>query len=879
MRKHLLLLGLGLCIFNGSLLAQHAWLHPELENRLQQNEQGTERIGLYLNEQLEVVPLKYEMAAAGYTAAERARRVIREAHALQERSQKPVLERLLSRYPQMELVHAYWVANVLLVEAPLSLVRELQREPGIAFIFADKSYQTTLIEPTETQLLDGSPEVPGGREPGLDNINAPAMWALGYTGRGRKAFTVDTGTWTEHPALNHRFLGNYKPLNQGWFSLESRFPVDRPSHHGTHVNGTILGLDTATHDTIGAAFNAYFMASNPLTHSNLTPLSINLLSFEWALNPDGDTSTVDDIPDVINNSWGQAGAADTSICWSWATQIFEVVEAAGVAITFSAGNEGPGPSTVKHPQFNISNLVNIFSIGAINANLSSLPIAGFSSRGPTLCALPNGSPATGPLLIKPEVVAPGVNVRSAYNKDSYASLSGTSMACPHVSGAVVLLKEAFPNLGGDSLLWALYVSAIDMGDPGEDNTFGRGRIDVLAAFNYLSQHHTPEPPRNSGFDVSLAEIVLPAADFYCEQNLISGLTVQMVIRNNGDSLISTGEVYRRNGLGNWMNIGSFSNLAPGQQITQSLGGIPVQSGWNELSLRVALPPGITEMDDINNERSVRFLVNALDTLFINNNPTSYAIAADNFVADSLAIIINHNNDEVQWDTLPVLGLQRDQMGFVLRHNNYGQRQGQWNDLVTRQYVSGGASLEAFQALRFKLAYRNRNTAFADSLRVTVECNCGQDVRTLYYSGGDSMRTYPTGSAPSNASHWRNFEFRNLLLTNGPCFIRFRSINDFGGNMYLGDISVVHGSSSSIAEEMANNIRLYPNPFSQYVVIESTYAPIQAYELLDLQGRRIHNQELAESHQHQIATEMLPAGLYLIRVRTSAGTVVKRLIKQ
>jgi bacillopeptidase F len=347
--------------------------------------------------------------------------------------------------------------------------------------------------------------------------------------------------------LKHRFLGNYRPLSEGWFSLESRFPIDRPSHHGTHVNGTILGLDTATNDTIGAAFNAYFMASNPLTHSNLTPLSINLLSFEWAMNPDGDTATTNDIPDVINNSWGQAGAADTSICVSWATQIFDMVEAAGVAIVFSAGNEGPNASTVKHPQFVNTNNVNIFSIGAIDGNSAALPIANFSSRGPSLCG------GTGSLLVKPEVVAPGVNVRSAYGKTGYANLSGTSMSSPHVSGAIVLLKEAFPYLGGDSLMYALYQSAIDMGAPGEDNTFGRGRIDVLAAFNYLSNNHIPVAPR-SGYDLAVKQLTLPAAESFCVNTSPNGITAQLILTNQGDSNITNATINYRVNAGNWQTV-------------------------------------------------------------------------------------------------------------------------------------------------------------------------------------------------------------------------------------------------------------------------------------------------------------------------------------
>lgn len=849
---------------------QQAWLHPELEAKLQRGEKGNIRIGLLLHEQVNALQLKYDMAAERMTAEQRAKTVIRKALALQEKHQKPFLNKLAEKYPEITIAHAYWIANVVLVDMPLDLVPELQRESEIFWMFADESYLTGLVEPISAEVLE-TPEVANGREPGLNVINAPALWSMGYTGRNRKAFTVDTGTWTDHPALKHRFLGNYKPLHEGWFSLESNFPVDRPSHHGTHVNGTILGLDTATRDTIGVAFNAYFMASNPLTHSNLTPLSINLMSFEWAMNPDGDTSTVSDIPDVINNSWGQAGGPDTTICVSWATQIFNMVEAAGVAITFSAGNEGPGPATVKHPQFVNTSDVNIFSIGAIDGNNASLPIAGFSSRGPSLCG------QTGSLLIKPEVVAPGVNVRSAYGKTGYGSLSGTSMSCPHVSGAVVLLKEAFPQLGGDSLLYALYASAIDMGNPGEDNTFGRGRIDVLAAYYYLAQRHVPVPARR-GFDVGLSIQQPGGLEGLCAANLPNGISLPVSLRNAGDSTIQSILLrYRINGNA-WVQQTIASSLAVNQSLVQNLSGIPFRAGWNELELTASLPGIAREIDEINNFRSVRFYVSYTDTLALAGNPTFYAIKADDFVRDSSLQIINRQNDDVTWDTVSVIGLQRDSKAFVMRHANYGVRQRQQDDLLTRQYVGGFGIASGFEEVSFKLAYRNRNTSFRDSLRVTVECNCGSQVQTLYYSGGDSMRTYAGGTAPSDSSHWRSFVFRNFGLMQGPCQFRFRTINDFGGNIYVGDLMVRASTGVGVNQLQANEVKVYPNPAKHELIVEAI-EPLVQVNIRDIHGRLLLQHHAGYELRHSIDINHLAIGVYLLEAENASGRVVKRWVKQ
>lgn len=857
-----------LLLSNSAIKAQPAWLHPQLEQQLQSNNSQPIRVGLYLREQLNAVVLKAEMSNDGYTAEERARRVIREALALQARTQPVVLNYLQQQ--KATGIQPYYAVNLIMVDATPALIEQLRLRTDIEFIFPDQAYLTAPIEPVSAAVLEGI-EVVNGKEPGLVAINAPAMWHLGYTGRGRKGFTVDTGSWTDHPALKHRFLGNYLPLNQAWFSLISETPIDRPSHHGTHVTGTILGLDTATNDTIGVAYNAYFMVSNPLTTNNLTPLSVNLLSFQWALNPDGDTATVSDMPDVINNSWGQAGAADTTICSSWASQLFNVLEAAGIAITFSAGNEGPNAATVKHPQFINTNDVNIFSVGAVDGNNASLPIASFSSRGPSLCG------GSGSLLIKPEVVAPGVNVRSAYGQSGYGLLSGTSMSCPHVSGAVLLLKEAFPQLGGDSLLYALYQSAIDKGIPGEDNTFGRGMIDVFAAYQYLSQHHTPTPPVSADFDAVMGELLIANLDrFYCAT--AGPLQPTVSWSNRGlQNITQTTFEYRING-GSWISESWTGNLGSHQSASFTFAqSSAVNPGKNELEIRVQLPATQTDRDPINNRRSFRFEVQRVDTLAI-NGVFSYTLPADTASIRRGDVFIVNPDGAIGWDTATVGGLVRDNKAWAVRMNNYSPDD-QIDELFTNNYFGASFLPSAFNSVNFRLAYRNRSTAYADSLRITLECNCGNEIYQLYHSGGDSMRTY-SANVPFLPEHWRYFSFRLDSVEAKPCFLKFQTTNKFGGNLYLGDLEInATGNLSILPRGPETTVLVYPNPTESKLQIELTNDVIKSIQLFDMQGKLTQSPVFPASNTFEIDLARLQAGQYILRIEGNQGIHIKRVQKQ
>ncbi len=374
----------------------------------------------------------------------------------------------------------YWIANLIVVQALPAEIERLAARPDVASV--ELNFAASLVAPVEREpAAERSAHRGIGVTPGLRAVRAPEVWYdLGYNGAGRLVGSLDTGVELGHPALAARWRGNHAPWQACWLDVLGGNTVVPTDHdgHGTHTTGTMTGV--ALDDTVGVAWAAQWIACNAIGQLVNPGFDNDIVAaFQWFADPDGDPLTVDDVPDVVQNSWGVnegfPGYVDCDSRW-WT--VIDNCEAAGVVTIFSAGNSGPNARTIGSPADRGTTPVNCFAVGAVDATDYDFPypIAGFSSRGPTGCTVPADS------RIKPEVVAPGVHVYSSVPSGGYAgNWDGTSMAGPHVAGVVALMRQADPDLDVATLKTILLQTARDEGTAGEDNTYGWGFLDARAA--------------------------------------------------------------------------------------------------------------------------------------------------------------------------------------------------------------------------------------------------------------------------------------------------------------------------------------------------------------------------------------------------------------
>lgn len=434
--------------------------------------------------------LRAAHAARSVSRAERHRAVLDLLQQEADASQRAILARVgeLEQAGEVRGHTAYWLANLIVIDAHPAALLELAARGDVASI--ESNFRATLIAPIEpseaerakADVAHAARRAQGvGVEPGLRAIGADRVWhELGVTGQGTLVANIDTGVDASHPALHDRWRGLHVDADAAWrnYITAGSIPTD-DDRHGTHVMGTMCGLSAATNDTIGVAWEAEWIATNPLLRRPGPPVDNAILdAFQWMADPDGDLGTVDDVPDVVQNSWGVEPSEGHGYSWCDARwwEVIDHCEASGVVVTFSAGNSGPAPGTIVSPASRVASETNCFSVGAINAQEAEFPydIANFSSRGPSACDQ---------LSIKPEVVAPGVAVRSSIPGPggSYDLLSGTSMAGPHVAGTVALIRQVNPDISPEAVKLLLMQTARDLSGDLEDNTYGHGIIDAYAA--------------------------------------------------------------------------------------------------------------------------------------------------------------------------------------------------------------------------------------------------------------------------------------------------------------------------------------------------------------------------------------------------------------
>jgi subtilisin family serine protease len=365
--------------------------------------------------------------------------------------QTPVLDALNVLGGRVSKVSPLWIINAVEVVATQDVVDRIAALPQVQEIRPNATVQA----PTETATA-------AAPEPNVALVNAPALWDRGYTGQGVVVANMDTGVDATHPDLSARWRGG----TNSWFDPNGEHPSTPTdiSGHGTWTMGVIVGGD-AGGSSIGVAPGAKWIAVK-IFNDRGTATTANIhRGFQWLLDPDGNPSTPD-APNVVNNSWTLSSPG----CNLEFQPDLRSLRAAGIVPVFAAGNYGPATGSGRSPANNPEAL----AVGG--TDLSDTVDPG-SSRGPSACGQP----------VYPQLVAPGVNVMTSDLYASYTSQTGTSLAAPHVAGALALLLSAFPNLPADRQQSALEGSAVELGAAGPDADYGHGRLDALAAYAQLSE--------------------------------------------------------------------------------------------------------------------------------------------------------------------------------------------------------------------------------------------------------------------------------------------------------------------------------------------------------------------------------------------------------
>jgi subtilisin family serine protease len=445
---------------------------------------------------------------------------------------------------------SFWINNSILVtNSTNSVLSDLLKFTGVEKIESRKSY--ILYEPEKSAAITDNNL--NAIEPNIAHVKAPEAWALGYDGTGLVVANIDTGVHYSHAALVGSYRGNNGDgtfdHNFNWFNpvdLEDNVPRDGHGH-GTHTMGIMVGDDGGANQ-IGIAPGAEWIACAGCP-DGFCPDAALLGCGQFIAAPTdltGNNANPDLRPNALNNSWGDCGQTYDP----WFADVINGWHTAGIYPIFSNGNasncEGysspPGLNTVGNPARS-GNVTGVGSTGQQNGLYAS-----HSNWGPTDDPDTINS-VTGFEMMKPQVLAPGVYIRSSLSGSDtyYGSMSGTSMSAPHVTGLVALIWQAAPCLIGDYAATETIIesTAVDMVyDDGSALTptnfpnfaTGWGEIDALAAVNMASG--------------------------MCAMGNLDG-----TVTTDGDTPIEGAKIFADNGAGYTMNIysgvdGSYSSSLP-----------------------------------------------------------------------------------------------------------------------------------------------------------------------------------------------------------------------------------------------------------------------------------------------------------------------------
>ena len=336
--------------------------------------------------------------------------------------------------------NSFFIINSIYIKGKAELIEKIARRSDVESIRLNH----TIISDKEENIKHKNTLAEAGVPWNLESIQADRVTK---TGKDIVVGIIDSGVNANHPELQDALLpGGFKDF----VDSSNTEPVDETGH-GTHVAGTILGR------TIGIARDAKLIVARVFNKEGEASDEGLLAAGQWILLKK---------PQVVNNSWG--GNRDDNFY----DEIVKKWKAAGIVPIFSAGNTGSynagGEGSIGSP----ASLEDSFSVGALTKDDK---LAKFSLRGPSKLTTK----------FKPEISAPGVNILSADYKGGYVLKTGTSMAAPHVSGAVALILEANRKLTVDKVEEILKTTATPLTDDhyisSPNMGYGYGKLNVFKA--------------------------------------------------------------------------------------------------------------------------------------------------------------------------------------------------------------------------------------------------------------------------------------------------------------------------------------------------------------------------------------------------------------
>ncbi|KQL37290.1 S8 family peptidase [Psychrobacillus sp. FJAT-21963] len=492
---------------------------------------------------------------------------------------------------------SYYIVNGMAVTATQEVAEKIATFAEVEKILPNETRQ---LFTTKTENAVVPKAETANIEWNIERVKAPDVWAMGIDGSGTVVASIDTGVQWDHPALKQKYRGYNAATGQvthdyNWFDATAgrATPYD-DIDHGTHVTGTMVGSEPNGANQIGVAPGAKYIAVKAFSAAGGTDVDL-LEAAQWILAPTdaAGNARVDMAPDIVNNSWGGGPGLD-----EWYRDVVINWRAAEIFPEFSAGNttlSNPGGAgSVAAP----ANYPESFATGATDINNK---VGSFSLRGPSPYAE-----------IKPDISAPGVNIRSSVPGGGYeGGWNGTSMSGPAVSGVAALLRQVNANLTVDEMEEILLNTANPLTDaqyPAVPNhAYGYGLVDayeavssIITGLGTLKGQVTQQGDDNEA----------PTFEHTAPSETYAGMDLELLIDVNDNISVASVILNYKDADGAWQVIeagrksgdykaGEFGVVVPGELITGNsftYKWIVNDFGNNEVSSEeyvVQVKPGIT----------------------------------------------------------------------------------------------------------------------------------------------------------------------------------------------------------------------------------------------------------------------------------------------